>query len=77
MIEVRFPVLSYDDPNAEGVVATWLVMDGETVRAGQVIGEVMVDKVSSDIMAPVDGVVRLLVAEEDTVIQHGVIARIE
>jgi pyruvate/2-oxoglutarate dehydrogenase complex dihydrolipoamide acyltransferase (E2) component len=77
VIEVRFPALSDNDPNAEGVVSTWLVLDGETVRAGQVIGEVMVDKVSSDIVAPTDGVVRLLVAEEATVVQLGLIARIE
>jgi pyruvate/2-oxoglutarate dehydrogenase complex dihydrolipoamide acyltransferase (E2) component len=77
VIEVRFPVLSDNEPDAEGVVSTWLVIDGETVRAGQVIGEVMVDKVSSDIVAPADGVVRLLVAEEGTVVQRGLIARIE
>ncbi|MGA0222340.1 MAG: biotin/lipoyl-containing protein, partial [Candidatus Nanopelagicales bacterium] len=64
-------------PNAEGVVATWCVQNGETVKAGQVIAEVMVDKVSVDVEAPVDGVVTCLVGEEETAKQGQEIARID
>jgi pyruvate/2-oxoglutarate dehydrogenase complex dihydrolipoamide acyltransferase (E2) component len=74
--EVRFPVLSRDDPNAEGVVSTWFARDGEPVTAGQVIAEVMVDKVAADIEAPIAGAVHLLVAEEAVVRQGDVIATI-
>lgn len=73
---ITFPEMS-NDPEAEGVVATWFVNTGETVKAGQVIAEVMVDKVSVDIEAPVDGVVTCLVEEEGVAKQGQEIARIE
>jgi pyruvate/2-oxoglutarate dehydrogenase complex dihydrolipoamide acyltransferase (E2) component len=69
--------MSQDDPDAEGVVATWFARDGESVVEGQVVAEVMVDKVSSDVEAPVAGVLRVLVAEEQAVHQGEVIATIE
>ena len=53
--EVPFPIMSTDEPEAEGVVGTWFVNHGESVAAGQVIAEVQVDKVSQDVEAPVAG----------------------
>jgi len=73
---ISFPVMSKDE-NAEGVVATWFVKTGERVKAHQVIAEVMVDKVSVDVEAPVDGIVTLLVEEEAAVKQGTPIARID
>lgn len=73
---ITFPVISKDE-SAEGVLATWFVRDGEAVRAGQVIAEVMVDKVSLDVEAPIDGMVTLLVEEEAAVLQGTAIARID
>ena len=75
-VELRFPTMSQDDADAEGVVATWFARDGETVAAGQVIAEVMVDKVSNDVEAPATGVLRVLVPEEQAVRQGEVIATI-
>ena len=77
MTDVPFPALSKDTPDAEGVLATWFVSDGATVSAEQLLAEVQVDKVSAEVPAPVGGVVRLLVAEEETVKQGSPIARIE
>jgi pyruvate/2-oxoglutarate dehydrogenase complex dihydrolipoamide acyltransferase (E2) component len=74
--EVRFPIMSKDD-GAEGVIATWFARDGEPVRAGQVVAEVQVDKVSADVEAPASGTLRVLAAEEETVLQGAVIATIE
>ena len=65
------------DENAEGVLATWFVKTGERVKAHQVIAEVMVDKVSLDIEAPIDGIVTLFVEEESSVRQGAPIARID
>jgi len=76
-VDVVFPVMSRDDPKAEGVVATWLAEDGEVVAAGQLIGEVAVDKVSMDLPAPASGTLRVLVEEGGVVVQGGVIARVE
>jgi pyruvate/2-oxoglutarate dehydrogenase complex dihydrolipoamide acyltransferase (E2) component len=73
---ISFPHMSKDD-DAEGVVATWFAQTGETVKAGQVVAEVMVDKVSLDVEAPVDGVITCLVEEEGTVKQGEDIARID
>ena len=77
MTDVLFPPLSKEQPDSEGVVATWFVADGETVQAGQLLAEVQVDKVAAEVPAPAPGVVHLLVAEEATVTQGAPIARIE
>ena len=73
---IAFPAISKDE-SAEGVLATWFVRTGEQVRAGQVIAEVMVDKVSMDVEAPIGGTVTLLVEEEAAVPQGTDIARID
>jgi pyruvate/2-oxoglutarate dehydrogenase complex dihydrolipoamide acyltransferase (E2) component len=75
--EVVFPSMSKDDPDAEGVVGTWFVNDGETVAAGQVIAEAQVDKVSQDVEAPVAGVMRQLVKEGIGIRQGEPMARID
>jgi pyruvate/2-oxoglutarate dehydrogenase complex dihydrolipoamide acyltransferase (E2) component len=75
--DVLFPPLSKDTPGAEGVLTTWFVADGAPVAADQLLAEVQVDKVSAEVPAPVAGVVRLLVEEEQTVTQGTPIARIE
>ncbi|HEV8024954.1 MAG TPA: biotin/lipoyl-containing protein [Candidatus Nanopelagicales bacterium] len=73
---ITFPEMS-NDPDAEGVVATWFANTGETVKAGQVIAEVMVDKVSVDVEAPIGGTITCLVEEEGTAKQGQEIARID
>lgn len=73
---ITFPMIS-NEPDAQGVLATWFVADGDVVKEGQLIAEVMVDKVSMDVIAPQDGTVSLLVEEEAAVPQGQEIARIE
>jgi len=75
--DVRFPQLSKEQPDAEGVLATWFVSDGDQVARGQLLGEVTVEKVSGEVLAPAAGRVRLLVAEDQTARQGVVIARVE
>ena len=77
MADVFFPQLSENDPIAEGVVATWFVSDGDQVASGQLLGEVMVDKVSAEVVAPAAGQIRLLVAEEQIARQGDVIAHVD
>lgn len=77
MTDVRFPQLSEEEPDAEGVLATWFVSDGDQVTSGQLLGEVMVEKVSGEVLAPAAGRVRLLVAEDQAARQGVVIARVE
>jgi len=75
--EVPFPIMSEDDPSAEGVVGTWFVNHGESVAAGQVIAEVQVEKVSQDVEAPVAGVMYQYVAEGVAIAQGASLARID
>lgn len=77
MADVSFPQLSDDRPDAEGVLATWFVSDGDQVASGQLLGEAMVEKISGDVVAPAAGRVRLLVAEDQQARQGTVIARVE
>ncbi|MEO7131012.1 MAG: lipoyl domain-containing protein [Dermatophilaceae bacterium] len=77
MTEVAFPPLSKETPDAEGVLSTWFVSDAATVAADQLIAEVQVDKVAAEVVAPVGGVIHLLVAEEAVVRQGAPIARID
>jgi pyruvate/2-oxoglutarate dehydrogenase complex dihydrolipoamide acyltransferase (E2) component len=77
MSEVAFPALSADNPQAQGVLATWFVEQGAAVAEGQLIAEVQVDKVSADVVAPTAGVITRLVEEDDAVVQGEAIARID
>ena len=77
MADVLFPRLSEQEPAAEGVLATWFVSDGDQVAGGQLLGEVMVEKVSGEVVAPTSGRVRLLVSEDQTVRQGEVIAQVD
>ncbi len=77
MADVLFPQLSEKEPEAEGVLATWFVSDGDQVASGQLLGEVMVEKVSGEVLAPTSGRVRLLVSEDQTAHQGDVIAHVD
>ena len=76
-MEVVFPELSRENPETEGVLATWYVADGEQVAEGQLLADAQVDKVDAEVTAPAAGTVRLLVAEGEAVTQGRAIARIE
>lgn len=77
MTDVRFPHLSQEQPDAEGILATWFVADGDQVASGHLLGEVMVEKVSGEVLAPAAGRVRLLVTEGQTARQGDLIARLD
>lgn len=76
MTDVVFPQLSAKDPRAEGVLANWFVDDGAPVTEGQLLGEVMVEKVSGEVVAPASGTVHLAVAPDGLTRQGEVIATI-
>ena len=50
----------------EGTLVEWLVSDGDSVSAGDVLYRLETDKVENDIEAPVDGVVRISGEEGET-----------
>ena len=47
----------------EGTLVEWMVADGDTVSAGQVIYRLETDKVENDIESPASGVIHLSGAE--------------
>jgi len=61
----------------EGVVSNWFYRDGAQVSAGANIAEVMAEKSTYDIAAPTDGVLRILVPKDASVMPGAVIGRID
>lgn len=68
--------MSENDPEAEGVVSTWFVADGDHVEEGDLIAEVAVDKADMEIVAPRSGTISIIVAEDQAVTQNSPIATI-
>ena len=55
------------EPGTEALVEEWLVEEGSSVSAGQVLATVVVVKTSHEVVAPADGVLeKILVPAEDT-----------
>ena len=51
-----------------GAVGSWLVSEGDEVRAGQVIAEIVTEKITYDLEAEAAGtVLKILLAEEEEV----------
>jgi 2-oxoglutarate dehydrogenase E2 component (dihydrolipoamide succinyltransferase) len=61
----------------QGVLARWLAADGAWVDEGKPLYELETDKVSSEVAAEVSGVLRIGVAEGETVDVGGTIAEID
>lgn len=61
---------------AEGAISIWLVQDGESVAAGDVLAEVMNEKAISELTAPVSGRLSILVEAESPVRKGQIVARI-
>ncbi|SDS20677.1 2-oxoglutarate dehydrogenase E2 component (dihydrolipoamide succinyltransferase) [Brevibacterium siliguriense] len=71
-------VADLGEGNEEGIFVDWLVDEGESVEAGEAVAEVMTDKVSSEVVAPVSGVLHeQRVSPDDTLTLGVVIGTIE
>lgn len=57
----------------EGYIANWFVRSGEAVRAGQALGELMVEKATVEIAAPQDGVIQKVFIKRGDVVQPGTV----
>ena len=51
----------------EGTVVKWLKSDGEIVKKGEEVVEIMTDKVTTAIESPADGILQILIEEDNTV----------
>ena len=75
MIELKIPEVG--ESVQEALLAQWLVRDGEPVRKDDVLLVIETDKVTLEISAPADGILKILVPEGETVRVGAVVARIE
>ncbi len=69
MIEITLTTEAWTDidPGTEALVDKWLVVEGDTVRAGQPIANVVLVKTNQEIVAPADGrIEKILVKSEET-----------
>lgn len=74
---VLFPTLSGEIPDAHGTVLAWLVADGASVYAGQLVADVCVGEDTGQVAAPTDGVLRRGIPEGGVCQQGTILATIE
>jgi 2-oxoglutarate dehydrogenase E2 component (dihydrolipoamide succinyltransferase) len=76
MIEVRMPSLG--EGATEGTIVRWCKAEGEAIGEGEVLAEIMTDKVNVEFQSPAGGIVRKLHFQEEAVVKVGtVIALLE
>lgn len=75
MSEVCVPAGLWQE--GEAAISAWLYSDGELVREGSVIAELMVEKSSFEIVAPASGTLTILVAAEESVAKGQLVATID
>ena len=75
MTNVSIPPDLWDD-DREAVVSTWFFKDGERVQEGDVLGEVMIEKATSELIAPASGTLSILVPAESPVRKGQVVAQV-
>jgi pyruvate dehydrogenase E2 component (dihydrolipoamide acetyltransferase) len=70
---VRMPKMS--DTMEEGVIASWLVKEGDTVKSGDILAEVETDKATMELESYEDGVLlHIGIKEKESVPVNGIIA---
>lgn len=61
----------------DAVITAWLSSDGDVVEAGQVVAEIMVQKIQHDILSPAAGRLRILKETDEVVAKGEQIAELE
>ena len=75
-IEIKTP--TFPESVQDGEVATWHKQPGEAVARDEPIVDIETDKVTQEVVSPVDGVLKeIMKAEGDTVVSEDVLAIIE
>lgn len=76
MTDVAVPTDLWND-DAEAAISAWLYQDGESVQAGAIIAEIMVEKTTFELHAPAAGVLRIVVPAEASVLKGQLVGRVE
>jgi pyruvate/2-oxoglutarate dehydrogenase complex dihydrolipoamide acyltransferase (E2) component len=75
MVGVTIPTDLWEE-DTEAVITTWLVSDGGKVSEGQLIAEIMVEKVQHEVRAPASGTIKITQQAEAVVAKGGEIGQI-
>ncbi len=75
--DVIIPTDMWAEDDKTGSIVIWLYRDGAEVKAGDVIAEVLVEKVTLELEAPASGTLRIKVPPEVVVMKGDVVATIE
>ena len=70
MTEVRIPLDLWDEDDKTGSIVVWLYPDGATVKENDLIAEILVEKTTLELYAPVGGTLKINV-EPEVVIDKG------
>lgn len=74
-MDVNIPTDLWEE-NTEAAITSWLVSDGAIVAEGQLIAEIMVEKVQYEVKAPKSGKIAIAQPVEAVVAKGGTIATI-
>jgi pyruvate/2-oxoglutarate dehydrogenase complex dihydrolipoamide acyltransferase (E2) component len=74
--DIRIPPDLWED-DREGVIVSWLYLDGAVVEADKVVVELAVEKAQMELVAPASGRLVILAAADAIVTRGQVIGRIE
>ncbi len=77
MTDVTVPLDLWDEDDKTGSIVLWLYPDGAQVQQGQLIAEILVEKVTLELEAPASGTLKIKVAPEVVVNKGDVVATIE
>ena len=64
------------EEDEEAVLTAWLVDNNSEVSTGQLLAEVMVEKISYEIHSTYDGVISIICQEDDVVNKGSIIAEV-
>ncbi|MBV1790168.1 biotin attachment protein [Marinobacterium sp. D7] len=67
--EVRVPENLWEE-DSEAVITSWLASDGGSVSEGEMIAELMVQKIQYELQAPASGTLKI-VKDIDDVVEKG------
>lgn len=75
MLDIAIPEDFWDD-DSEGSISSWFFANGDRIEEGDLLAEVMNEKVASELYAPGAGVLEILVQAEEPVRKGQVVAKI-
>lgn len=73
--EVRVPETLWEE-DSEAVITSWLVSNGGAVQAGDMIAELMVQKIQYELEAPASGTLQILKDVDDVVAKGDLVGQI-